>query len=301
MRRRIKVGSRESKLAIAQSQIVIETIQAKHPELDFELITMKTKGDIILDQRLDKIGGKGLFIKELENALQENQIDMAVHSMKDMPAELPEGLTISAVSKREDPRDVLIAPLGRSIWDLKPGSVVGTSSKRREIQIAKLRPDLRFKTLRGNVLTRISKLEALEYDAIVLAAAGLKRLELEDKASYYFSTEELIPSVGQGILCVETRDNFDVDFLMDSVHCKEAMYQSQGERAFLVGLNGGCSVPIAAFATIKDQRITLCGMFGIEAENRMEKATVEGDLKDAALLGAELALRIKKKLEVEDE
>lgn len=298
MRRMIRVGSRESKLAIAQSELVIEKIKLRHPELDFELITMKTKGDIILDKRLDKIGGKGLFIKELENALIENQIDMAVHSLKDMPAQLPSGLKISAVSKREDPRDVLIAPNGQSIWDLKLGSVVGTSSKRREIQIANLRPDLKFKTLRGNVITRIAKLEAGEYDAIVLAAAGIIRLGLGEKASYYFNTEEMIPSVGQGIMCVETRYEYDTEFLMDSVHCSEAIFQANAERAFLIAMDGGCSVPIAAFATVMDDKISITGMYGIEPENIMKKATIEGNKEDAQKLGTELGEMIKKQMEV---
>jgi hydroxymethylbilane synthase len=298
MRRKIRVGSRESKLAIAQSELIINEIRAKHPELDFEIITMKTKGDIILDKRLDKIGGKGLFIKELENALLENKIDMAVHSLKDMPGDLPQGLKISAYSKREDPRDVLISRNGETIFELKPGAVIGTSSKRREVQIANLRPDIIFKTLRGNVNTRLAKLEAGEYDAIVLAAAGLIRLNMIDRAGYFFSTDELIPSVGQGIMCVETRENDDVEFLQDSVNCPVSMYQSFAERAFLIEMNGGCSIPIAAFATIERENIKIAGMLGIETENIMKKAIVEGSKNDAVELGKNLGKLIKKQLEV---
>ena len=199
---------------MVQTQWVVNQIKKKHQHLDFEIVGIKTKGDIILDKMLDKIGGKGLFIKELENALLEKKIDMAVHSMKDMPAEIPAGLKIAAVSYREDPRDVLVTVDGRTLEDLDAGAVIGTSSVRREVQLKKIRPDLKFKVLRGNVLTRLVKLANREYDAIILAAAGLKRLGLAEMCVQYFNVEELIPAVGQGILGIETRDDGELDYLL---------------------------------------------------------------------------------------
>lgn len=289
MKRKIRVGSRESKLALVQSEWVVDEIRKKHPELEFEIVPIKTKGDVLLDTRLDKIGGKGLFIKELEIALLAQSIDIAVHSMKDMPAEIPEGLAISAVSRREDPRDVLVTADGRFFEELVEDAVIGTSSVRREVQLLEKRSDLRFKTLRGNVLTRLNKLLNREYDAIVLAAAGLKRLGLEDRCIQYFDVAEMVPAVGQGILGVETRKNDDISYLLDSVHCEEAAMQLSAERTFMVKLNGGCSVPIAAHAVIEGEKMKVYGLLAPEDKAAVFRATVEGNKHEAAMLGERLA------------
>ncbi|MDF2987294.1 MAG: porphobilinogen deaminase, partial [Eubacterium sp.] len=205
MSRIIRIGTRESALAMAQSRLIIDRLSSRFPRLNFELVGMKTKGDVLLDTKLDLIGGKGLFVNEIENALMEDKIHMAVHSMKDMPAVMPEQLTIAAVSEREDPRDVLITADRKGLEELKEGSIVGTSSIRREVQLLSMRPDLRIKQLRGNVLTRLDKLAAGEYDAIILAAAGMKRLGLEEKCVRYFSVQEMIPAIGQGVLGIQVK------------------------------------------------------------------------------------------------
>lgn len=290
MKKVIRVGTRESELALTQTRWVAEKIKQRFPDIDFEIVGIKTKGDVILDTRLDKIGGKGLFIKEIENALINGSIDIAVHSMKDMPAELTDKLTIAAVCKREDPRDVLVTTTGSSLEELPQGSVIGTSSVRREVQILNIRPDLRVKTLRGNVLTRIDKLRDNEYDAIVLAAAGLKRLGLHEYCSQYLSIEEVIPAVGQGALAVEARSGDDIiSFLLESVHCQQTALCVAAEREYLKRLNGGCSVPIAAHAVIRGNRMKLNGMFASEDRTVIYKACVEGPADDAASLGQKLA------------
>jgi len=297
MKRKIRVGSRESKLAMVQSQWVVNEIKKKHPDIDFEIVGIRTKGDVILDKTLDKIGGKGLFIKELENALLAEEIDIAVHSMKDMPAEIPVGLKIAAVSTREDPRDVLVTADGRTLEEIDAGSVIGTSSVRREVQLRSIRPDLEFKVLRGNVLTRLNKLANKEYDAIVLAAAGLKRLGLADKCVQYFKVEDIIPAVGQGILAIETRDDDDIQYLLDSIHCEESALRIQAERAYMIKLNGGCSVPIAAHAVIEGDLMRVYGMFATEDKLSVYRAYVAGNKNEAESLGLRLADMILKQTE----
>ncbi|MCR4436332.1 MAG: hydroxymethylbilane synthase [Clostridiales bacterium] len=289
MKRLIKVGSRESKLAMVQTEWVIQEIKKKHPELEFEVIGIKTAGDAILDKTLDKIGGKGLFIKELEHALLDGTVDMAVHSMKDLPAEMPEELTIAAVSKREDPRDVLVSRDGTVLDRLPYGAVIGTSSVRREVQISGKRGDLKFKTLRGNVLTRLNKLLNSEYDAVVLAAAGLKRLGLEERCVQYFGIKDVIPAVGQGVLGVETRRDEDVGFLLDSIHCSESQLAVDAERAFMIKLNGNCSIPIAAHAVIDGDQLKVWGMLASEDKACVYRAFTCGSRYDAAKLGERLA------------
>ncbi len=292
MKRRIRIGTRESKLAIVQSNLVIYEIKKKFPDYEFELIGFKTQGDLLLDEKLDKIGGKGLFIKELENALLNHTIDMAVHSMKDMPAELPEGLTIAAVSKREDPRDALISWDGKTLDQLESQAVVGTSSVRREVQLQQLRHDLVMKTLRGNVPTRINKLENREYDAIILAMAGLKRLGLENKCVQCFEIDQMIPAVGQGVLGIETRKGEDVEYLLESIHDEEAFLAVSAERAYLLKLNGNCSTPIAAHAVIEGNRMKVYGFLASEDKTETCRDWIEGGKHDAASLGEKLAERI---------
>lgn len=246
-KRKIIIGSRESTLAVVQSNLVIKYLNETHPELVTELLTMKTTGDKILDRRLDQIGGKGLFVKELDKALLEHRSDYSVHSLKDLPMEVPEELPVVAFSKREDPRDVLVLPKGRTEPDLtKP---IGTSSLRRILQLAKLFPTATFESVRGNLQTRLRKLDEGQYGAIVLAAAGMKRLGMQDRISRYFSVDEVIPSAGQAILAVQGRRGEDAS-IFDAFADEDSFYAATCERAFVRYLNGGCSSPIAAHATV---------------------------------------------------
>lgn len=296
MKKIIRVGTRESKLAIAQAKIVVDLIKSRHPDIELEILGISTSGDKMLDRRLDTIGGKGLFIKELENALLDNRIDIAVHSMKDVPVFLADGLIIAAVSRREDARDALVTVDGTPLRDLKQGAVIGTSSVRRELQVLEKRPDLKVKTLRGNVLTRLDKLLNNEYDALILAAAGLKRLGLEEKCTQYFGVDEMIPAVGQGIIAIETRADEDTSYLMDSVHSSEAALQLDAEREFMIKLNGGCSTPIAAHAVIQGECMRVYGMYASLEKPYMYKEYVEGSKYDAAQLGERLAAKIIEQL-----
>ncbi len=291
----IRVGTRESALAMAQSRLIINLLGSKFPELKFELVGMKTRGDILLDTRLDVIGGKGLFVNEIENALIEDKIDIAIHSMKDMPAVMPEQLTIAAVSEREDPRDVLVTLNGKSLKELKTGAIVGTSSIRREIQLLALRPDLTIKQLRGNVLTRLDKLAAAEFDAIVLAAAGLKRLGLHEKCVCCFSVEEMIPAIGQGVLGIQTKKGGKMQQLVNAINSPDGWLALEAERSYMVCLNGGCSTPIAAHAVIHGNEMKITGMLVVNYGKVILKAAVEGDKHKARSLGEELAAVILEK------
>lgn len=297
MKRKIRVGSRESTLALAQTNRVVDEIKKHHPELEFEIIGMKTRGDLILDKALDKIGGKGLFVKELENALLKNEIDFAVHSMKDMPAQMPDGLVIGAVSEREDPRDVLITFDGKELDQLPYQGVIGTSSARREVQILQKRPDLNIKILRGNVLTRIDKLTRHEFDAIVLASAGLKRLGYENESIRYFDVKAMIPAVGQGILGLECRKGDSVIEFLLSIHSEESSICLAAERAFMIKLNGGCSTPIAAHAILQQDRIKVCGLLASDDKKRVFRDCIEGRKDDATALGQILAENILSKMQ----
>lgn len=292
MKRVIRVGTRESKLALVQSRWVIGEIRKKYPDYEFELIPFTTQGDVLLDEKLDKIGGKGLFIKELENALMHHIIDIAVHSMKDMPGELPEELAIAAISKREDARDVLISPDGKTLEQLGPGALIGTSSVRREVQVQQLQPSLVIKTLRGNVPTRIAKLENKEYDAIILAMAGLKRLGLAERCVQCFAVDQIVPAVGQGALGVETRKGEDIKYLLESIHDEEAALAVGAERAYMIKLQGNCSTPIAAHAVIEGDRMKIYGFFATEDGCQTYRDWVEGRKQDAVWLGESLADRM---------
>ncbi len=287
----IRVGSRESRLAVIQSNLVIEAIRAAHPEYHMELVTMKTTGDKILDRTLDKIGGKGLFVKELDAALLDGRVDITVHSSKDLPMEVDPRLPLVAFSKRADPRDVLVLPKGQTELDFsKP---IGCSSLRRQLQLRSIYPEARIQPIRGNVLTRLEKLDQGQYCALVLAAAGLSRLGLEHRISRYFSTEELLPAAGQAILAVQARAGEDVSFLSgfsdrDSRDCLTA------ERAFIRTLDGGCSSPVAAYATLLADTLTLKGMY-VTQENNLYFETVTGPREQAEALGSALALEMRRK------
>lgn len=295
---KITVGSRESKLAVIQSNIVIDSLRESHPEIDVELLTMKTTGDKILDKTLDKIGGKGLFVKELDKALVDRRADLTVHSLKDMPMQVSEELPLVAFSKREDPRDVLVLPIGKDKLDKsKP---IGSSSKRRQLHLKKLYPDMEVKPIRGNLQTRLKKLDEGEFSAIVLAYAGLKRLGLEDRASRVFSPSEMVPAACQGILAVQARKDFD-ESLLREFNDEETKTIAMAERSFVTELDGGCSSPVAAFAEIQDENITLTGFYVDEFENQLTK-TVTGPIKDGVALGRQLAQNMKRKLkEMRDE
>lgn len=286
----IKVSSRDSKLAVIQSEIVIDAIKKNNKSIDVELITMKTTGDMILDKTLDKIGGKGLFVKELDKALIDKRADLTVHSLKDMPMEVSEELPLLAFSKREDPRDVLILPEGVSELDIsKP---IGCSSKRRQLQLKKLYPEMEIAPVRGNVQTRLRKLDEGQYSGIVLAYAGVKRLGLEYRVSKIFQVDEILPAACQGILVVQGRRDFDTAVL-NGFNDHETKLIALAERGFVRTLDGGCSSPVAAYATIEGEEITLTGLYVDENDN-MYFETVKGNKVDGEKLGRELALSMKK-------
>jgi hydroxymethylbilane synthase len=252
--RKIIVGSRRSKLALTQTNWVIEQLKNLGAPFEFEVKEIVTKGDRIQDVTLSKVGGKGLFVKEIEQAMLDKEIDMAVHSMKDMPAVLPEGLTIGCIPFREDHRDALISRGNVKLKDLKQGAIIGTSSLRRSAQLLVERPDLEIKWIRGNVDTRLSKLQEEEYDAIILAAAGLKRLGwATETVTEFLDAEICVPAVGQGALSIECReDDIGLLELFEKFTCKKTERAVRAERAFLQKMEGGCQVPIAGFARIEE-------------------------------------------------
>lgn len=286
---KVIVGSRESKLAVIQSEMVIDAIREFDSNIDVSLITMKTTGDMILDKTLDQIGGKGLFVKELDRALLEHRADLTVHSLKDMPMEVSEELPLLAFSKREDPRDALVLRAG--ISELPKNPVIGCSSKRRTLQAQKLYPDAVIKPIRGNVQTRLRKLDEGQFDAIILAYAGLKRLNLEPRVSKLFSTEEILPAACQGILAVQGRAGYQVPFLKDFAD-EETKLIALAERSFVRTLDGGCSSPVAAYAVIDGESITITGFYVDEKENQYIDA-VTGSKYEGEALGRQLALAMK--------
>lgn len=287
---KLRIGSRESRLAVIQSRMVMEKIAKAEPAAELELVTMKTTGDKILDKTLDKIGGKGLFVRELDQALREERVDFTVHSLKDMPMEVPEDLPLAAFSSREDPRDVLVLPEGTT--EIDRSKPIGCSSRRRQLQLKKLFPDMAIEPVRGNVQTRLAKLEAGQFSALVLAAAGLKRLGLEERISRYFSVEEILPAAGQGILVVQTRKGMDTDCLR-LVQDKESACCARAERAFVRALNGGCSSPVAAHAVVERTLLTLTGFYVSADERIQRKGSIRGSAADAEILGKTLARQLK--------
>lgn len=289
MKKTIIIGSRESKLAVVQSQMVISYFKENYPKIKTDLLTMKTTGDKILDRTLDQIGGKGLFVKELDKALLDKRSDLSVHSLKDMPMEIPESLPLLGFSRREDPRDVLILPKGINYLDYN--KAIGCSSLRRIIQLKELFPEALFKNVRGNVLTRLEKLDRGEYSALVLAAAGIKRLGLTERISSYFSVKEVLPAAGQGILALQGRQGEDYGFLNDFFD-EKATYAALAERAFVRRLNGGCSSPVAAYAEVKEDYLQLTGFYF----NEFTRAYCKGSLEDRVEYAEELGIRLAEKL-----
>lgn len=290
----IRIGSRESRLAVIQSEMVMEYLKNECPDREISLLTMKTTGDKILDRTLDKIGGKGLFVKELDKALLERKSDLSVHSLKDVPMEVPEELPLLAFSKREDPRDVLVLPRGsREIDFTKP---IGCSSLRRILQLKELYPQAEFKSVRGNVQTRLNKLDGGEYSALILAAAGLKRLGLEERISRYFEPKEMIPAAGQGILAVQGRQGEDYSYLKHFAD-RDGTKAALAERAFVRYLDGGCSSPVAAHAIIHGDSIHLMGLYYQESTGKYKKDSMYGTVDKAEELGVRLAKKLKEDVE----
>ncbi len=288
----IRIGSRDSQLAIQQAQIVMELIHQAKPDLRLELVTMKTTGDRILDRRLDQIGGKGLFVKELDQALREGCIDLSVHSLKDMPMEVPDDLPLMAFTEREDPRDVMIFRKGMDEERLQRGGIIGSSSQRRILQLQKLYPQCEFKSIRGNVQTRLRKLEDENYGATVLALAGIRRLGMEQVIGRYFNTQEILPAAGQGIIAVQGRRGEWVD-LMKQINSNTSQVAAFCERSFVYALNGGCSSPIAAYAEINGEEVVLNGMFANSEKEIIRKGRIKGHVNEAEELGYRLARQLK--------
>lgn len=285
--KRIKIGTRGSALALRQAAWVRERIAHRHPALHIEVVRIKTTGDNITDVPLAQVGGKGLFVKEIEEALLRGEIDLAVHSMKDVPSELPSGLHIGAVTEREDPRDVLVSREGRGLRELPSEARIGTASLRRGAQLLGINPRWEIIALRGNLDTRIRKLKTEDLDAVILAAAGVRRMGLEDKVTEYLSLEVMLPAVGQGALGIECRKEDAVNELIAFLNHPESALAVEGERAFLRRLEGGCQVPIAAFGQVRGGGIFLRGLVARLDGTHILRAEIQGD--DAEVAGRRLA------------
>jgi len=293
MDKTLKIGTRGSKLALWQANWVKSALEAEDSSLSIKLVIIKTKGDKILDVPLSKVGGKGLFVKEIEDALLNEKIDLAVHSMKDMPGEIPKGLCIGAIPQREIPQDVLISRNEKRLSKLGPGAKIGTSSLRRKAQLLHARPDLVVLPLRGNLDTRLKKLETENLDAIVLAAAGVKRLGLENRITETLDENIMLPAVGQGALCIEVRQNDPlVEPIVVTLEHPKTRVVILGERAFLNRLEGGCQVPIAAYGEIDKNTFTLAGLVATVDGRTLIKETLSGSEDSSEIIGSKLADRL---------
>ena len=289
----LKIGTRGSALALTQSGWVADRIRKRHPGVAVELVTIRTKGDIMQDVSLVQIGGKGLFIKEIEEALLRGDIDIAVHSMKDVPAEIPEDLEIGVTPPREDPRDVLISRNNRKLEEMPHGARIGTCSLRRGFQLRNRMPDLDIVPLRGNLDTRIRKIETEDLDGVIVAAAGIRRMGWIAKASQFIPVEVMLPAVGQGVLGIETRrDDARVQEAVAFLHDPVTACEVGAERAFLKRLGGGCQLPIAAFAKKNGGEIALAGLIGSPDGRVMIRHAVKGPAREFEALGRELAENI---------
>jgi hydroxymethylbilane synthase len=289
----VRIATRKSALALWQAEYVKTQLEHFHPDLTVELVPMVTKGDIILDTPLAKVGGKGLFVKELEVAMLEGRADIAVHSMKDVPVEFPEGLGLEVICPREDPRDAFVSNHIQSFEDLPQGAIVGTSSLRRQCQIKALRPDLDIRDLRGNVNTRLRKLDEGEYDAIILAAAGLIRLEMPARIRQFIAPEVMLPANGQGAVGIECRTNDQrIKSLLAPLECQNTRYRVFAERAMNRALEGGCQVPIGSFAELTDDNLYLRGLVGAVDGSQIIRDEVSGHVSEAEALGLALANKL---------
>lgn len=292
----LTIATRGSQLALWQARHVRDRLRAARPGLEVELLILKTQGDKILDVPLAKIGGKGLFVKEIEAALLDGRADVAVHSMKDVPAALEDGLHMAAISEREDPRDALCTVRGGGLGDLAEGACVGTSSLRRMCQLRARRPDLRIANLRGNVPTRLGKLDAGEFDAIVLAAAGLRRLGHADRISELMAPADSVPAVGQGALGIETRaaDDATTALCREALHHERDSRRVEAERAFLAELEGGCQAPMAAHAVYADgDELVLDALIGRPDGSEILRCQRRGRPEDAAAIGVAAAEELR--------
>ncbi len=286
----LRIATRKSQLALWQAEYVRDMLRLHHPDLNVELVKMSTQGDKILDTPLAKVGGKGLFVKELERSLLDEQTDIAVHSMKDVPVELPENLHLAVICPREDPRDAFVSNNYASFESLPEGARLGTSSLRRQCQLAALRPDLNIIDLRGNVNTRLQKLDDGEYDAIILAAAGLKRLKFEDRITEFLATDISLPAIGQGAVGIECRRDDDwVNDLLAPLNDPDTATRVAAERAMNLRLQGGCQVPIAGYAELEHGILLMRGLVGRVDGSEIVRGEIAGPPEDAAHLGQVLA------------
>ncbi|MDX7710005.1 hydroxymethylbilane synthase [Aeromonas caviae] len=291
--RTLKIATRKSPLALWQANFVKDRLEALHPDLQVELVPMSTQGDKILDTPLAKVGGKGLFVKELETAMLEGRADIAVHSMKDVPVEFPDGLGLHTICEREDPRDAFVSNHFNQIDELPQGAVVGTSSLRRQCQLRAARPDLVIRDLRGNVNTRLAKLDAGEYDAIILAAAGLKRLEMAHRIAAFIEPEQSLPANGQGAVGIECRlDDHELHALLAPLEHPETRIRVLTERAMNRALQGGCQVPIGAYALVEGEEVWLRGLVGSPDGSHVIRDEIRGPLAEGEALGHTLAQRL---------
>jgi hydroxymethylbilane synthase len=287
---RIRIATRKSPLAMWQAEHVADALRQAHPGLQVEILGMSTQGDKILDTPLAKIGGKGLFVKELEERMLAGDADIAVHSMKDVPVELPAGLHLSVILEREDPRDAFVSNHHASLDALPEGARVGTSSLRRQCQLADRRPDLEIIPLRGNVNTRLRKLDEGEYDAIILASAGLLRLGFGERIRSFITTDDSLPAIGQGAIGIECRsEDARINSLLQPLHHTPTATRVRAERAMNQGLEGGCQVPIGGHATLHDGQLHLRGLVGTVDGNEIVRAEIFGPETDAERLGTTLA------------
>jgi hydroxymethylbilane synthase len=289
----LRIGTRGSKLAVTQSEWVKKQITNQYPDLQVELVRIKTKGDRILDSPLSQIGGKGLFVKEIEEALLRKEVDLAVHSIKDVPADLPEGLRIMVYPKREDPRDAFISLNYKRLSDLPQGASLGTGSLRRSAQLLALRPDLRIIAMRGNVDTRLAKLETGDLHAIILASAGLNRLGLSNRIGSMLSTDELLPAIGQGALGLEMREDDEEQFaLLHFLNDPITELTVRAERSFLKKLEGGCQVPIAGYARLNNDNLHLQGMVAELDGTKIIKDEISSTKEQPEEIGVMLAEKL---------
>ena len=290
MKKILRIGTRASLLAVTQSTWVKNQIEQQYPDTTVELVKILTKGDKILDVPLAKVGGKGLFVKEIEDALLDGRVDLAVHSMKDVPAEMPEGLQVAIIPKREIPQDAFVSVSYKNIDALPQGAVIGTSSLRRKAQLSCLRPDLEIRDLRGNLDTRLRKLDEGEYDAIILAGAGLNRLGMQKRITALFTSEQMLPAIGQGSLGIELR-MADTELLdgLQFLHHRDTAVTVSAERAFLLRLEGGCQVPIGGFATLDKETITLTGLIASLDGKIILREQLSGPATEAEKIGVRLA------------
>ena len=289
----IRIATRKSPLAMWQAEHVAAELKKAHPTIEVEILGMSTQGDKILDTPLAKIGGKGLFVKELEQGMLEGRADIAVHSMKDVPVELPNGLHLAVIMQREDPRDAFVSNEYANLSELPEGARVGTSSLRRQCQLAEARPDLEIQSLRGNVNTRLRKLDEGEYDAIILASAGLMRLGFEQRITAKLAPEQSLPAIGQGAVGIECRcDDEEINALVAALHHAETASCVRAERALNQRMNGGCQVPIAGYAMLESGHLWLRGLVGEPDGSRILRGEVEGATDEAEEMGIGLAERL---------